>query len=89
MADGVDSFHVGGALLFPLLPSSARGRIQKERKASFSATQHAAMTEAQRALDAIEADATLAADEKSEKKKDAELLLKELKGMMENTTMLD
>ena len=82
-ADGVDSFHVGGALLFPLLPSSARGRIQKERKASFSATQHAAMTEAQRALDAIEADATLAADEKSEKKKDAELLLKELKGMME------
>ena len=28
-ADGVDSFHIGGALLFPLLPSSARGRIQK------------------------------------------------------------
>ena len=36
-----------------------------------------------RGLDAIEADSTLAADEKSEKKKDAELLLKELKGMMD------
>ena len=79
-ARGTSEFRVGATRLLALLPSSVRGRIAAERKASFEVTQHAHVTRVQRELDALESEGSeLKGFAKSAAKKDLELMLTELK----------
>ena len=77
-ADGADEIRVGTVRLYELLPRSVLARVKRERKAAFSAVQHAAITAAQRALADVPAGAAHAT-----KRKDAEAVLEELKKLME------
>ena len=74
-AEGVEEFRVGAVSLYSLLPTSVARRVKAERKAAFSATQHAAVAEAQRAL-------SLAVGDKA-MKQDAKVGLKQLNELME------
>lgn len=82
-ANGVDEFRVGAVRLYSLLPASVRGRVGRERKARFTAAQHAATTEVQRELDGLEG-GELSGSAKKDAKKDLELMQKELKGLMDS-----
>jgi tripeptidyl-peptidase-2 len=81
-ADGIDEFRVGATPLYSLLPSSVLERVARERKTTFEASQHVAVTAVQRDVDAFEADMALSASAKRVAKDDLELLLKQMHSMM-------
>jgi tripeptidyl-peptidase-2 len=60
--------RLGAFRLFSLLPRSVLGRVKRERKASFEATQHAAVTAVQREMDALEGGAVTGAAKAAAKK---------------------
>jgi hypothetical protein len=67
-AEGAAEMRLGAVRLFSLLPRSVLGRVKRERKASFEATQHAAVTAVQRELDALESGAVTGAAKAAAKK---------------------
>ena len=84
-ARGTSEFRVGATRLLALLPSSVRRRIAAERKVSFEVAQHAHVTRVQRDLDALESgESKLTGFAKTAAKKDLELMLTELKAMMDS-----
>lgn len=67
-AESAAEMRLGAVRLFSLLPRSVLGRVKRERKASFEATQHAAVTAVQREMDALEAGAVTGAAKAAAKK---------------------